>query len=139
MGQVSYKLLARTLRALGGRPQAVYQQRTYAGAKTTRLTNDWTSINASANQEIKMSLRTMRARSRQLARDDDYMKGWLDKMITNVVGRKGIMLQANATDPAGKKLAKLNKTVETSWLKWSKKENASANGRLTWRDIQARS
>jgi lambda family phage portal protein len=134
MGQVSYKLLAKTLRALGGRTE---RQRSYASAKTTRLTNDWTSINASANQEIKQSLRVLRARSRQLARDDDYMKGWLDKLVTNVIGRKGIMLQANATDAQGVKLTKLNKAVEVAWLKWSKKGNASANGKLSWRDIQA--
>lgn len=128
-------MLARTLQALGA--VSVPQTRQYAGAKTTRLTNDWSTVNASANQEIKQSLRVMRARSRQLARDDDYFKGFLTKLKTNVIGAQGIILQADAKNDDGTKQKPVNEALETAWKEWSKKDNASANGRLSWKDIQA--
>jgi lambda family phage portal protein len=130
---IAEKLLVRALRAAG----AVSGERSYAAAKQTRLTNDWLTDNSSQNQELRMSLRVMRARSRQLARDDDYMKGFLDKLVTNVVGTDGITLQANAKMADGSKLTTLNKAVEEAWADWSTMEMASVTGQDSWRDIQA--
>jgi lambda family phage portal protein len=134
MAGLGYRLIEGSLRVLGARPETT---RTYAAAKTTRLTNDWVEVNSSANQEIKMSLRTMRARARQLARDDDYFKGFLDWLVENVVGQKGIRLEPNARDAEGKKIKAINDPVKFAWAKYSKKQFASVTGDESMRDIQA--
>lgn len=133
MAQLAAKIARTSLKLVGAKEQ----KRQYEGAKISRLTNDWTTTNSSANQEIKMSLRVMRARARQLARDDDYFKGYVDKLITNVVGQKGIKLESNATDAEGNKIDALNKPLTAAWSKWGRKEFASSTGTESWRDIQA--
>jgi lambda family phage portal protein len=130
---LGYKLLDRSLRAIGAREE----KRTYAAAKMSRLNADWHEVNASANQEIKMSLRTMRARARQLARDDDYFKGFLDKLVQNVVGQKGIRLEPNAKDANGKRVKSINDPLKAAWAKYGRKEFASVTGDESMRDIQA--
>lgn len=133
MAQLSHKLTRSALRLVGAKEE----KRTYAAAKVSRLTSDWLESNASANQEIKMSQRTLRARARQLARDDDYVKGWLDKLVTNVVGQKGIKLEPNAKDESGTKIKTLNDPIRAAWSKWSKKQYASISGTDTFREIVA--
>ena len=48
--------------------------RMYAGAKVNRLQSDWSALNTSADSEIVTSLRPLRARSRQLVRDNEFAK-----------------------------------------------------------------
>jgi lambda family phage portal protein len=132
VAHLGYKLAERTLLALGAREEG---QRTYAAAKNTRLVGDWIEANSSGNQEIRMSLRTMRARARQLARDDDYFKGFCDTAVTNVVGQKGIKLEPNAVDAEGKKIKAVNDSLKKAWAKFGRKAYVSACGTQTWRDI----
>lgn len=117
---------------------AVPSQRSYAAAKNNRLVGDWTSQNNSANQEIKMSLRTLRARSRQLARDNDYFIGFLKKLEANVVGQNGLKLQVDAKNADGQtKKEPLNRKVEDEWAAWSRKNNCDVTGQGSFRDIAA--
>lgn len=111
-------------------------KRTYAGAQLTRLTNDFVSLRSSANMELRRSLRILRARARELARNDDYMRKFLSLIASNVVGPAGIRLQAKAADERGNPDEALNAAVERAWRDWSHKETASATGKLSWRDAQ---
>ncbi len=52
-------------------------QRSYGAARVGRMTNDWTTSVTSANKEIKGDLKTLRARARQLERDNDYIRRYL--------------------------------------------------------------
>jgi lambda family phage portal protein len=134
---IAERIITGTMRALGAKAES---SRTYAAAQSSRMTSDWNVHNASANAEIKMSLRIMRARSRDLARNDDYFKGYLTKLVNNVIGVNGIKLQADAkTEPdatgATQKLTKINRAVETAFAEWGKKETASVTGQDSWRDV----
>jgi lambda family phage portal protein len=120
--------------------------RGYAAARIHRLTSDWITNLMSADEEIWRDLRALRARSRSLARDDDYFKNYLRKLKNNVVGHKGMtmkveaQLEASTTEAHGnttlEKNRKLNKQVETAWYSWSKRKNASANTKLSFCDLE---
>ena len=111
-------------------------QRTYAAAQINRLTSDFVSTRTSANMELRRGLRTLRARARELARNDDYMKRFLSMTASNVIGPSGIKLQPRAMDASGNPDERLNKAVSRAWERWSHKEFASASGKLSWRDAQ---
>ncbi|HEX3560369.1 MAG TPA: phage portal protein [Pyrinomonadaceae bacterium] len=111
-------------------------KRTYAAAQFNRLTNDFVSQRTSANAELRRGLRTLRARSRELARNDDYMKKFLSMVVSNVIGPAGIKLQPRAEVSTGKPDERLNKAVAAAWSRWSHKEYASASGKLSWVDAQ---
>jgi len=91
----------------------------------------------SSNQEIAASLKMLRARSRQLARDNPYMVSFLNLLRTNVVGSNGIRLQSHIVDANGKPRDFFNRSIEIGWKSWGRKGTCTADGRMTWRDVQA--
>jgi lambda family phage portal protein len=110
--------------------------RSYGAGRVDRLTNDFNVVPTSANWELRRSLRLMRARSRKLARDNDYVKKFLSMVRSNVAGPAGMKLQARATNAKGELDLPLNRLVERAWAKWGHAATASASGRLSWVEIQ---
>lgn len=111
-------------------------RRSYDAGRRDRLTADFTDVNTSANFELRRSLRVMRARSRSLARNNDYVKQFLRMCRDNISGPAGIRLQARALRPDGEPDEALNRKVEAAWREWCHKENASSSGKLSFRDIE---
>lgn len=107
------------------------QSRSYASAGNGRLVGDWTTQNNSANQEIKPASRTLRARSRQLSRDNDYVIGWLKKAESNVIGVNGLTLQVKSKKKA------VNAKIEADFKDFSRKVNFDVTGQSSRRDIEA--
>jgi len=114
------------------------KKRGYDAGSVGRLLSDWLISSKSANEEIKASLSRMRARSRELAINNDYAKRFLSLLIINVVGPMsgGIKLQNKARDISGNLDVYANDSIEKAWKEWGKRKNASADGRLSWLDIQ---
>src|ERR1051325_9286219 len=75
-------------------------RRSYDAGRRDRLTADFTDVTTGANFELRRSLRVMRARSRSLARNNDYVKQFLRMCRDNVSGPAGIKLQARALKPS---------------------------------------
>lgn len=113
-----------------------FGQRSYAAAKVGRLTNDWTTAVTSANKEIKGDLKTLRARARQLERDNDYVRRYLKALENNVLGSTGIKLQAKSKDLDGTFDTFANNRIERAWEQWSKSASCTVNQRQTWMDVQ---
>lgn len=115
----------------------------FAAAQNNRLTSDLTNQVTSSNHEVRNELRVLRARSRQLARDNDYFKGFLDDLENQVVGEEGINLQVRAKkgDSSLKGKAALdkltNEAVEAGWRKFCCGEYLSADGKLSMVDVQS--
>jgi lambda family phage portal protein len=110
--------------------------RDYAAAQHGRLVGDWTTQNNSANQEIRSSIRQLRARGRQLARDNDWFIGFLKKLVANVLGPVGMKLQADVTMADGQtKNEQLNRKVEQAWQAWSRKKNCDVTEQSSLRDL----
>jgi len=122
--------------ALGPR----YHRRTYKGAIPSNLTADWSTAQTSANNELRRSLRNLRARSRELYRNKGVMKKFLSMLGANVVGPDGIVLRVtfdphgNSTTERDKELAVM---IENAFKEWAKPENASTSGKLSFIGQQA--
>lgn len=110
----------------------------FSGATSSRLTADWVLASIqSADQEIRGDLRTLRARSRELVRNNDTAARYLDLVEDNVVGHEGIRLQAQNRRREDDALwHEVNDRIEEAWSRWSEKENASVDGRLDRADIE---
>lgn len=111
-------------------------RRSYAAAKINRLTQGWASPVTTADAELRPTLRTLRARSRELSRNNDYAKKFLRMCKVNVVGPKGIRLQNKAKDPDGRLDKRANDMIEEAWDQWSRKGNCTVCGKMSWLDAQ---
>ena len=70
--------------------------RNYAGANQGRLFADFVASSFSADSDLKTSLPILRDRSRDLAKNNEYAKRFLNLVKTNVVGETGFTLQVRA-------------------------------------------
>ncbi len=115
---------------------APMQKRMFAGAQFNRLTSDWIAQSTSIDSEVVTSLRTLRNRSRQLVRDNDYVANAMRIIKNNVIG-SGISFQAQVVMQRGGKLDQAtNDAIETQWKRWSKADSCSANGKHSFEDLE---
>lgn len=121
-------------RALERRRQQATGQRMYAGAAMNRLTSDWQAINTSADSEIITSLRLLRARSRELVRDNSHAKNAVRIVQNNVVGT-GIGFQSQVVNARGKLMDAVNDQIEQAWSDWGDKKTCHTGGLLGLPDI----
>ena len=97
----------------------------FKGAAVHRLLADWVARIMSADNEIKRDLRLLRARARELARNDSYAKQYLRMLVVNVIGR-GIGMQSTVRlnipnqDGTYDLDEVTNNHIEDRWRRWSK-------------------
>jgi lambda family phage portal protein len=130
----------RLLHALGfGKPAAptpAPRRRMYQGALISRLTADWLATQASADAEIRTSLRKLRDRSREMVRNNPYAKQAKRTTQINVVGT-GVQLQSQVMLLRGNKRDdRINKLIETKWRTWCRKEHCDVAGRYSFHDLE---
>ena len=108
------------------------KRRRYAGAAISRLTDGWVSSNTSADAEIKVSLRKLRDRSRQLMRDNPYAKQAKRTTQINVIGQ-GVKLQCMVQSIRGrKKDKKLSMMIENEWKNWCRRDSCDVSGQKSF-------
>jgi lambda family phage portal protein len=117
------------------RRRRIYR-RGFDAAKLDRLTSDWVVTPQSADAELYGALSIMRARSRDLAHNDDYAKRYLQMVKTNIVGHRGIAMACRSRYPDGRLDAYANRLIETGWKDWGKLGVCTIDGRLSWLDAQ---
>lgn len=111
-------------------------QRQFSAARINRFTSDWLTVSRAIDEELKSDLDALRARSRNLAKDSDYVKKFLQMVSTNVVGPNGFTLQCRVTDPSGKSDNLANNAIEDAFAAWSKKGQCETTGRWGFVDVQ---
>jgi len=111
------------------------QKRNFNAASTSNLYASWIPSNNTADIDIKKDLKSIRNRSRELMRNDDYAKKFKRMIKSNVVGSQGIKLQNQAKDTNGNLDKKANDIIETAWKKWCKKGNCDVTGKYSFIDI----
>lgn len=125
------RITEKAFRGLG----ATEVNRQYAAAKNGRLVGDVRADNQSSNQEVRGSIRKLRALGRLLARDNDYFIGFLKKLDANVIGKTGLKLQADAKNASGEQKELVNRKIEDAWAMWSRKRFCDVTGQQSLRDI----
>jgi lambda family phage portal protein len=111
-------------------------RRNYHAANTGRLFADFMASSRSPDSELRPDLVLMRNRSRELARNDVYVKRFLNLLKTNVVGDKGMTLQVKARNINGSLDSIGNQIIEDAFYQFGMKGNCTADGRLSWVDLQ---
>jgi lambda family phage portal protein len=119
-----------------GKPAPRRPRRAFDAANTGRLFADWLTLPKSADSDIRYTLKAMRARSRDLAQNNDYARRYLDLVAVNVVGPKGITLQVRAREPNGILDQVANQQLERAFYDWGKPMSCTVDGRLSWVDCQ---
>ena len=107
-------------------------RRQYQGALISRLTADWLATQASADAEIRTSIRKLRDRSRELVRNNPYAKQAKRTTQINVVGT-GIKLQSQVLQLRGNKRdERINKLLEAKWEVWTRAQHCDVSGRYSF-------
>jgi len=137
-----------------GNPVSLNRLRKKAGSQATSLLTgfkgandenlaDWAYLPLDINDLLSTDLYKLRARSRDLARNDDTAKRFLALLKQNVLGHAGIKLQAKNKLAGGKKVdKKWNEEIEREWQLFCRKrryrgqsQSPSACGQMTMREI----
>lgn len=115
----------------------VNQSRSYSGAKRGRLHGDWQAVGTSANAEVYGGLATLRNRSRDLCRNDDYARGIIRNILKNVVFT-GIGFQAQTKQVKDSKVNdnRVNNAIEDGFKYWSKKTYCDVSGSSSFAELQ---
>jgi lambda family phage portal protein len=111
----------------------------FQGAGSGRLVSSWLGTNVSADFELRPDLRFLRARSRQIARDNPWMQGMIWNQRANILGPKGITLQVRMReggkwwDATAKLDKKANAAVESFFRAWCEDPDlVSIDGLTDW-------
>jgi lambda family phage portal protein len=111
-------------------------RRAYAAAAHSRLVSDWVAQATSMDSEVRGSLKALRNRSRQLGRDNDYVKSFFRECQNNIVG-DGIPFQSQVRMERGGALNEtVNKQIEEAFYRWTRKEFCHVAGELAFEDIE---
>ncbi|NDV20831.1 phage portal protein [Pseudodesulfovibrio sp. JC047] len=111
-------------------------KRTYDVLKTNRLNADFLAPVESADMTIKGKLKKARGLSRSMCANDPYAKKFLRLLMTNVIGPHGVGFQNKAKEADGQLDRLANEQIEAAYKDWCRKCNASANGLVSWLQLQ---
>ena len=107
--------------------------RAYEAARTSRLNKSWRAYNRSADLELQDDADTIRARARDLVRNNAYARGIIRAKVRNVVGA-GIRPQARVKSTDGEENEPFNELVEKLWDRFQRQVDVT--GRQTFYEMQ---
>lgn len=119
--------------------------RSFNGAGGGRLLADWVATNASADSEIRGSIRKLIDRSRSLERDNDYQRGFLLSCQRNINGSQRYDLRCEAGEYVSQGRGKepiwtldkmANRIIEEAWQEWGKKGSCTICKTYNWRGVR---
>lgn len=96
----------------------VVRQGHYRGADVSRLTGDSLARNVSPVEQLRSDLKILRARARDLGRNDPLAKKYLSVLTSQVLGPRGPKLQAQIIDATGNPAQGINDQIEAAWKDW---------------------
>ncbi len=120
-------------------------ERGFNAAQITKSLADWFASASSADAEIRSSLRRLIDRSRDLERNNDYMRGFLIACERNIVGsvRDDLRMdcgewvsQGRDKSPMWAKDRSAGRMIEDAWREWGKKGTCTVCGRYSWRQVK---
>jgi lambda family phage portal protein len=115
---------------------AKFQVRRFNAAIVDRLTSGWLTTTSSINQELKTDLDKLRARSRDLAKNNDYAKKFVNMVVANVVGPNGFNLQSRIMSNETTQDKPANDAIESAFYEWAKKGVCEISGRMSFAEFE---
>ena len=117
-------------------PIGAPRKRMFAAAEQNRLAMEWGSTPMGADDVIARNWLPITARSQEQAANNDYGRNYLRMCVNNIVGQKGIQLQARARGQDGNLDTQANEAIEACWKTWSKGKNCDVAGKKSLREFQ---
>lgn len=111
--------------------KAIIEQRKFAAAQVTNLLGKWNRTSEQIDADLQHGGRALRARARDVAKNNDYAKKYLDILKSNVVGKDGIRLQCQAKTARGKLDHDANDRVEAAWREFGRHGSCDVTGKLS--------
>ncbi len=108
----------------------------FKATAVNRLLMDWVASTKAADEEIRGDIRKLRARARELARNEPSCRHFLRILECNVIGPKGASLQAQIRGTDGALDREQNAELEQAWRRWARGP-VTLDGRLNLRQFQA--
>jgi len=108
----------------------------WMAAVTDNLTESWTRQSYPINEQIKRDLKVLRARSRDLAKNDPHVRKFIRLMKANIVGRSGVILQSKVKNGDGSLDNVASNAIEAAWKEFGKWGIASTTNSKTFVEIQ---
>lgn len=112
------------------------QKRAFHAAKVDRLTASWFTTANSINTELRSDLNKLRMRSRDLVKNNDYAKKFINLCVTNIVGPNGFNLQARVENAPGQPDQLANTAIELAFYNWAKRGSCDITGKMGFADLQ---
>lgn len=107
--------------------------RSFEAAETPAWTDSWPTTAAALNEDLARQLPTLRARSRAMARNNEWAIRYLLQLDDNVLGDAGIRLQMRLTKRDGSDDEVPNDRLEEAFALWG--EDCEVSG-LSWREVE---
>lgn len=102
--------------------------RSFVAAETNRLTQDWITSRSAPDDELRWSIAKIRARARDLERNNPLVRQFLRMLATNVIGPDGIKLQSQIRNNSDQLNEPFNTKIEDAWREWS--ESPMRDGKM---------
>lgn len=112
------------------------RQRAFAAAQMSNLLNKWTKSTEQIDADLQSGGYALRARARDMAKNNVYAKKYLDILKVNVVGKNGILFQCKAKSGKGKLDHSAIDMVENAWHQFSQLGECDVTGGLSVVDAQ---
>ena len=125
----------RALQRAATLPSRTHIPRPFQAAGYDRLTASWLASRQSINDELLGDLDALRARAREVAKNNGYGRKFLRMVARNVVGPKGFVLQSRIQDDAGTPDSLANTAVERAFFAWARRGSAEITGRMSFSDL----
>ena len=100
--------------------------RGFTAANINRHTADWIVSPLKTNEELKQSLMLLILRSRDLAKNNSYMRKYISLRADNIIGPSGFSLQMRIKNDKTTQDKIANDTIENAWYQWGRLINKSA-------------
>ena len=109
--------------------------RFFQAARVDRLTASWEASVNSINQELRSDLDRLRARSRDLVKNNDHARKFQKLVISNVVGPSGFLLQSRVHDAPNKPDQFASAAIESAFYDWCRRGQCEITGRMSFVDL----
>ena len=122
-----WRAAQKSMEASAARP---VRTRGWKGAEISRIYSDWLASLLSPHDEIRGDLRTLRARARELGRNNAFAGAYVELVTTNVIGPHGMRLRAKTRSNGSDLDARVNAEIEERWREWAEGP-VTADGRMS--------
>lgn len=117
-------------------PMGRIMARMFQAGKQDRLQSEWPTMPLPVDDIVRRNQRVLVARSREQAVNNDYARSFLRMARQNIVGPRGVQLQAEPRDTNGQIDNMAADAIEAAFREWGKTQNCDVAGVQTWRALQ---